>query len=58
MTDNEPRSMVETPRYDTPTIADYGDLVDITAGGSSGANLDASFPVHTPKADLTFSVTP
>ena len=58
MNDNEPRITVDVPRYDAPTISDYGDLVEITAGSSTGVNLDASFPVGTPKNQLTFSVTP
>ena len=53
-----PRITVESPQYDAPQIADYGDLVEITAGASSGVSLDAAFPVGTPKNELTFSVTP
>ena len=43
------------PEYETPRVQDYGDLVELTAGASDGDALDASFPVATPKRDLTFS---
>jgi hypothetical protein len=41
--------------YESPTIVDYGHLVDLTAGNATGDFTDADFPVHTPKEDLTFS---
>jgi hypothetical protein len=41
--------------YAKPEIVDYGDLAELTAGLSDGDALDASFPVATPKRDLTFS---
>jgi hypothetical protein len=41
--------------YETPRIEDHGDLAELTAGSKAGASTDASFPVHTPKEDLTFS---
>ena len=58
MNDTDNRSTEVTPRYDSPTIADYGDLVEVTAGASHGSTLDASFPMGTPANELTFSVTP
>ncbi len=41
--------------YETPSIADYGDLVELTAGQADGDFLDADFPSGTPRGDLTFS---
>jgi hypothetical protein len=41
--------------YEAPRITDYGDLTELTAGQLSGNFTDATFPVHTPKLDLTFS---
>jgi hypothetical protein len=50
----------ETPitAYEKPRIVDYGDLVELTAGTSSGNYLDADFAAGTPYGDLTFSSTP
>jgi hypothetical protein len=48
----------ETPDYAEPTISDYGDLVELTAGTHTGSFLDATFPAHTPFSELTFSTTP
>jgi hypothetical protein len=45
----------EVVEYEKPRVVDYGDLVELTAGQSSGSALDASFPVGTPFDDLTFS---
>jgi hypothetical protein len=42
--------------YEKPKILDYGTLAQLTAGTKNGQFLDASFPVHTPKNKLTFSV--
>lgn len=44
-----------TQPYEKPKVEDYGDLKDLTAGNKNGNNLDASFPIHTPKKLLTFS---
>jgi hypothetical protein len=44
-----------SPQYEAPRIEDHGDLAELTAGTQSGEFTDASFPVHTPKKDLTFS---
>jgi hypothetical protein len=41
--------------YEKPAIADYGDLVELTALQQDGDFTDATFPTHTPKGDLTFS---
>ena len=41
--------------YDQPTIADYGDLIEMTAQAEDGNFLDADFPAGTPRGDLTFS---
>jgi hypothetical protein len=35
------------PIYEKPTIADHGELVDLTAGGSQSGNLDNTYPVGT-----------
>lgn len=43
------------PEYEAPKIEDYGDLKDLTAGNKTGSFTDASFPVHTPFKNLTFS---
>ena len=45
----------EAPRYEAPVVTDYGNLTEITAGMSDGNFTDRSFPVNTPKRDLTFS---
>ena len=41
--------------YEAPKIADYGTLVELTAGQTDGEALDRDFPAGTPKRDLTFS---
>jgi hypothetical protein len=50
----------ETPitAYEKPHVVDYGDLVELTAGTSSGNYLDADFQVGTPRGSLTFSSAP
>jgi hypothetical protein len=45
----------DTSAYETPTIEDHGDLAELTAGNASGEFTDKTFPVHTPKKDITFS---
>ena len=55
MTDTQRINREESPKYAAPTISDYGDLVELTAGSSTGSALDASFPVGTPFKNLTFS---
>jgi len=44
-----------TVEYEAPRVVDFGDLVEMTAGQADGDLTDASFPVNTPKRDLTFS---
>ena len=41
--------------YEKPSVVDYGDLVELTAGTSTGNFLDADFPAGTFRGDLTFS---
>jgi hypothetical protein len=41
--------------YIAPELVIHGNLETITQGAASGANLDAAFPVGTPKSQLTFS---
>lgn len=45
----------ENVEYESPTVVDHGDLVELTAGSVDGDFTDAAFPVNTPKRDLTFS---
>jgi hypothetical protein len=45
----------DSTEYETPRIEDHGDLAELTAGQKEGESTDASFPIHTPKKDLTFS---
>ena len=42
-------------QYETPTIEDFGQLTELTAGQMDGDYTDRDFPVNTPKRDLTFS---
>lgn len=41
--------------YEAPTVVDYGELADVTAGMADGQFTDRDFPTNTPKQDLTFS---
>ena len=47
--------MSESTEYASPRVVDYGDLVDLTAGGVTGDCLDADFAAGTKRGDLTFS---
>lgn len=47
--------ILEQVDYERPEVVDYGDLAELTGGLSSGACLDADFPVGTKAAALTFS---
>lgn len=38
-----------------PALTVLGDVEEITLGFGDGDHLDASFPINTPKRDLTFS---
>ena len=49
------KNETDEPRYEAPTVVDYGSLAEITAGTLSGDFLDKTFPVNTPRGDLTFS---
>lgn len=42
-------------QYVAPSIKDHGDLAELTAGTHTGDNLDATFPVGTPKGQLLFT---
>lgn len=55
METSEARQVAE---YETPSVVDYGDLRELTAGGTTGDYTDADFPVNTKRGDLTFSATP
>ncbi len=48
----------DTTEYETPRIEDHGDLAELTAGNSSGEYLDKTFPIGTPKKDLSFQSSP
>jgi hypothetical protein len=41
--------------YETPQVTDYGTLEQLTAGQADGNFTDRTFPINTPKRDLTFS---
>jgi hypothetical protein len=45
----------ETSPYEPPRVVDYGDLVELTAGDANGENLDATYPLGTPRGKLGFS---
>jgi hypothetical protein len=51
------RNLMEqnTNEYETPRIEDHGSLEELTAGQSTGAVTDHTFPAGTPKGDITFS---
>jgi hypothetical protein len=38
-----------------PKLTVHGSIDEITLGLSDGDSLDATFPIHTPKRNLTFS---
>lgn len=44
-----------TKTYNRPVLRVQGKLEAMTRGMSDGSNLDATFPVGTPKNELTFS---
>jgi hypothetical protein len=46
---------VDKARYEAPTFLRIGTFEAITQGGGGNTQLDATFPVHTPFHDLTFS---
>ena len=47
--------MENDTKYETPKIEDHGSLEELTAGQKEGESTDRTFPVHTPKKNLTFS---
>ena len=49
------QEQIQVVEYETPTVVDYGDLVELTAGGTSGGCLDADFTAGTAYGKLTFS---
>ena len=52
---NEDKGTIEETGYECPKVVDYGDLVALTAGSSTGDYLDADFPAGTKRGVLTFS---
>jgi len=42
-------------QYEKPTIVDYGDFAELTAGSSTGSVTDATIPAGTPYGSITFS---
>ena len=44
-----------TKIYTRPVLRLQGQLEAMTHGMSDGSNLDATFPIGTPKNELTFS---
>ena len=49
------QEQIEVAEYESPAVVDYGDLVELTAGGSSGGCLDSDFNAGTFVGKLTFS---
>ncbi len=41
--------------YEKPTVVDYGDFAELTAGSASGGVTDATIPAGTPFSSITFS---
>ena len=44
-----------TPQYQPPRITELGTVAALTQGNEDGAATDNSFPVGTPKPNVTFS---
>lgn len=44
--------------YTTPELQVHGDVEVITLGSANGNFTDKTFPMNTPKPQLTFSNTP
>jgi hypothetical protein len=55
MIDTKSTAPAATPAYEAPRVADYGDIVELTAGASDGCYLDSDFPSGTMKTQLGFS---
>lgn len=47
--------MSKRTEYTAPRLNRLGSLEKLTLGSSDGYALDATFPINTPKSDLTFS---
>ena len=47
--------MTNNPEYEAPEIRSLGSVDEVTAGFSTGTQLDADFNDGTPFTDLTFS---
>jgi hypothetical protein len=45
----------EVLEYEKPTVVDYGELAELTAGTTTGSKLDHYAPTGTPFTALTFS---
>jgi hypothetical protein len=41
--------------YEAPQLVVEGNIRELTLGNKTGTQLDASFPIHTPFKNLTFS---
>jgi hypothetical protein len=41
--------------YEAPVVTVIGSLQELTLGGLYGDYTDATFPLKTPRGDLTFS---
>jgi hypothetical protein len=45
--------------YEKPQIVDHGELTDLTAGKTTGTQIDATFVIHSPlKTILTHLTVP
>jgi hypothetical protein len=43
MTDTRLIDTDQVPEYTEPTIADYGDLAEVTAAGTTGGHVDGTY---------------
>lgn len=41
--------------YEKPTVADYGEITELTAQQTNGSHLDHTYTGGTPSTQLTFS---
>lgn len=41
--------------YEPPKVQEIGSVHELTLGTQNGDLTDRTFPIHTPKKDLTFS---
>ncbi len=46
---------MEKTVYETPELVEVGSFETLTQGTQNGDSLDATFPVNTPRGQLTFS---